>query len=150
MRGASPCGRACGLQVSAMTVGKMMQYFGARCNLPKLLLYSLNEGRDELTGAQVRPTPAQPPPTAAAPQGLPTRGLGPCCSWAQKRERVWASPPQTRSLSQFLALSLQIAPKYSPVPDGPLVYEDVIARYEEAMEWLAGVYVNTMNCIHYM
>jgi len=79
------------------------------------------------------------------------------------RERmVPASPAQAWALSRAIArapapapapapaLPLQIAPKYSPVPDGPLVYEDVVALYEEAMEWLAGVYVNTMNCIHYM
>jgi formate C-acetyltransferase len=81
--------------VSAMTLGKQMQLFGARCNLPKLLLYVMNEGRDEVSGDQV-------------------------------------------------------GPKYSKVKDGPLEYEDVVKRFEEGMEWLAGLYVNTMNCIHYM
>ncbi|GBG66814.1 hypothetical protein CBR_g70692 [Chara braunii] len=81
--------------VSAMTTGKMMQFFGARCNLPKLLLYALNGGKDEVSGKQV-------------------------------------------------------GPKFAPLSDGPLVFDEVMKRYDEAMEWLAGVYVNTMNCIHYM
>eukprot|EP00475_Leptophrys_vorax_P019169 TRINITY_DN2618_c0_g1_i4.p1 TRINITY_DN2618_c0_g1~~TRINITY_DN2618_c0_g1_i4.p1 ORF type:complete len:645 (-),score=41.55 TRINITY_DN2618_c0_g1_i4:205-2139(-) len=83
--------------VSAMAVGKHMQYFGARCNLPKLLLYALNGGRDEITGVQVAPVTE---PVAA--------------------------------------------------DDAPLQFEDVMARYETAMEWLAGLYVNTMNVIHFM
>ncbi|CAI5971491.1 unnamed protein product [Closterium sp. NIES-64] len=81
--------------VSAMTIGKHMQYFGARCNLPKLMLYAMNEGKDEVSGVQV-------------------------------------------------------APQFAPLPDGPLEFNDMMARYETAMEWLAGLYVNTMNIIHYM
>ncbi|CAI7927344.1 unnamed protein product [Closterium sp. NIES-54] len=81
--------------VSAMAIGKHMQYFGARCNLPKLMLYAMNEGKDEISGVQV-------------------------------------------------------APQFAPLPDGPLEFNDMMARYETAMEWLAGLYVNTMNIIHYM
>nr|ANM86870.1 pyruvate formate lyase [Stygiella incarcerata] len=81
--------------VSAMSIGKQMQFFGARCNLPKLLLYALNGGRDEVSGVQVAP--------------------------------VW-----------------------EPLADGPLVFEDVKARFEKAVEWLAALYVNAMNVIHYM
>lgn len=81
--------------VSAMGIGKHMQFFGARCNMPKLLLYLLNQGRDEISGEQVGPV-------------------------------------------------------FEKLPDGPLKYEDVLPRYEKAMEWLAGLYVNTMNVIHYM
>ncbi|KAJ1553803.1 hypothetical protein HK405_006845, partial [Cladochytrium tenue] len=82
--------------VSAMTVGKDMQFFGARCNLAKLLLYVLNEGRDEVSGKQVGP------------------------GWG--------------------ALS---------TGDGPLEYDEVYAKYDKAMDWLASLYVNTMNAIHY-
>ncbi|KXS13119.1 pyruvate formate lyase [Gonapodya prolifera JEL478] len=81
--------------VSAMTVGKDMQFFGARCNLAKLLLYVLNEGRDEITGKQVGP------------------------GWG--------------------ALSSG---------EGPLNFDEVFAKYDKAMDWLAALYVNTMNAIH--
>ncbi|GIL85212.1 hypothetical protein Vretifemale_13792 [Volvox reticuliferus] len=83
--------------VSAMRVGKDMQYFGARANLPKLLLYTLNQGRDEVSGSQV-------------------------------------------------------GPKFAPVrnKDAPLDFEEVRAKLEDGMEWLASLYANTMNVIHYM
>eukprot|EP00467_Chlorarachnion_reptans_P011877 CAMPEP_0114500382 /NCGR_PEP_ID=MMETSP0109-20121206/7932_1 /TAXON_ID=29199 /ORGANISM="Chlorarachnion reptans, Strain CCCM449" /LENGTH=726 /DNA_ID=CAMNT_0001678035 /DNA_START=185 /DNA_END=2365 /DNA_ORIENTATION=+ len=81
--------------VSAMAIGKEMQFFGARCNLAKLLLYAINGGVDEITG-------------------------------------------------------MQAAPKFDPLPEGPLNYEDVMDRYLKAMEWLAELYVNTMNIIHFM
>lgn len=84
--------------VSAMREGKDMQFFGARANLAKLLLYSLNGGRDELTGKQVGP--------------------------------------------KFPAPQLN--------PNGSLNYESVLANYNVAMDWLAALYANTMNCIHYM
>ena len=80
--------------VSAMRVGKDMQFFGARCNMAKLLLYALNGGVDEKTGKQV-------------------------------------------------------GPNYGKVGDGPLVYEDVLYRYERYMDWLMGVYARTMNVIHW-
>lgn len=82
--------------VSAMKVGKDMQFFGARCNLPKLLLYALNQGRDELSGAQV-------------------------------------------------------GPRFSSIKDtsGPLVYEEVVDLFDKALDWLVGLYINTMNAIHY-
>jgi formate C-acetyltransferase len=83
--------------VSAMRIGKDMQYFGARANLPKLLLYVLNGGRDEVSGEQVAP--------------------------------------------RFPALSSG---------DGPLQYEEVRAALDRGMDWLAGLYCNTMNIIHYM
>jgi formate C-acetyltransferase len=81
--------------VSPMLVGKQMQFFGARANLAKCLLYAINGGRDELTGEQVGPA-----------------------NGAVKGEY--------------------------------LEFDDVVERFEKMMEWLAGVYVNAMNVIHYM
>ncbi len=81
--------------VSPMLVGKQMQFFGARANLAKCLLYAINGGRDEISGEQVGPA-------FGAVQG------------------------------EYLDL------------------EDVVARFERMMDWLAGVYVNAMNVIHYM
>jgi formate C-acetyltransferase len=81
--------------VSPMLMGKQMQFFGARANLAKCLLYAINGGRDELTGKQVAPT------TAA-------------------------------------------------VAGDTLDFDDVLSKYVAMMDWLAGVYVNAMNVIHYM
>lgn len=81
--------------VSAMKLGKQMQFFGARCNVAKLLLLSLNGGKDELSGEQVGPI--------------------------------------TESF-----------------PEGMLSYDMVIGAYRTYSKWLAGLYVNTMNLIHYM
>ena len=81
--------------VSPMLMGKQMQFFGARANLAKCLLYAINGGRDELTGEQVGPM------------------LG------------------------------AVAGDY-------LGFDDVLDKYETMMDWLAGVYVNAMNIIHYM
>jgi formate C-acetyltransferase len=81
--------------VSAMRLGKQMQFFGARVNLAKALLYAINGGRDEVSGEQI------------APQTLPVAG-------------------------DFLD------------------YDDVMAKFDTTMEWLARTYVHAMNCIHYM
>jgi formate C-acetyltransferase len=81
--------------VSPMAVGRQMQFFGARANLAKCLLYAINGGRDEISG-------------------------------------------------------LQIAPPSAPVQGDVLEFNDVIERFERTMDWLAGVYVNAMNVIHYM
>src|SRR5205085_10784364 len=84
---------ACG--VSAMLVGKQMQFFGARANLAKCLLYAINGGRDEVSGKQ-------------------------------------------------------IGPNSGAVEGDYLNFDDVLTRLERMMEWLANVYVNAMNVIHYM
>ena len=81
--------------VSGMAVGKQMQYFGARVNLPKALLFAINGGRDEKSGKQV-------------------------------------------------------APMFAPAAGEVLDYDDVMARFDEVMDWLAGTYVNALNIIHYM
>jgi len=81
--------------VSPMLMGKQMQFFGARANLAKCLLYAINGGRDEVSGDQI--------------------------------------PPQ--------------AP---PVNGEYLDFDDVLGKFEHMMDWLAGVYVNAMNVIHYM
>jgi formate C-acetyltransferase len=81
--------------VSPMLMGKQMQFFGARANLAKCLLYAINGGRDEMTGKQV-------------------------------------------------------GPKNPAVAGDTLDFDDVLDKYEHMMDWLAGVYVNAMNIIHYM
>ena len=81
--------------VSSMVIGKEMQFFGARANLAKCLLYAINGGVDECTGVQV-------------------------------------------------------GPKYRPVEGDVLDYDDVMAKFDDMMEWLATVYVNALNIIHYM
>jgi formate C-acetyltransferase len=81
--------------VSPMLVGKQMQFFGARANLAKCLLYAINGGRDEASGDQV-------------------------------------------------------APKLGAVEGEYLDFDDVVSRLDKTMDWLAGVYVNAMNVIHYM
>ena len=81
--------------VSSMVVGKEMQFFGARANLAKCLLYAINGGVDE-------------------------------------------------------RLKEQVGPKFRPITSEYLDFDEVMERYEDMMEWLAGLYVNTLNCIHYM
>ena len=81
--------------VSSMVVGKEMQFFGARANLAKCLLYAINGGVDE-------------------------------------------------------RLKEQIGPKYRPITSEYLDFDEVMEKYEDMMEWLAGLYVNTLNVIHYM
>jgi formate C-acetyltransferase len=81
--------------VSPMLVGKQMQFFGARANLAKCLLYAINGGQDEISGEQV-------------------------------------------------------APARDGVQGEYLDFDDVIQKFESMMDWLAGVYVNAMNIIHYM
>lgn len=81
--------------VSSMRVGKEMQFFGARANLAKCLLYAINGGVDEISKAQV-------------------------------------------------------GPKYRPVTSEYLDYDEVMDRFNDMMKWLAQVYVNTLNVIHYM
>ncbi|MGN1133156.1 MAG: formate C-acetyltransferase [Oscillospiraceae bacterium] len=81
--------------VSSMVVGKEMQFFGARANLAKCLLYAINGGVDE-------------------------------------RQKI------------------QVGPKYRPVEGDYLDFDDVMSKYDDMMEWLAGLYVNTLNVIHYM
>ena len=81
--------------VSSMRVGKEMQFFGARANLAKCLLYAINGGVDEISGKQV-------------------------------------------------------GPKYRPITSEYLDYDEVIEKYDAMMKWLAGVYVNALNIIHYM
>lgn len=89
--------------VSPMRVGKDMQFFGARANLAKCLLYALNGGADELMVDKLTNKP------------------------------------------------LQVSPKFAPVlSDEVLDYNDVVEKYDQMMEWLAGLYVNTLNVIHYM
>ena len=88
--------------VSSMRVGKDMQFFGARANLAKCLLYAINGGKDELDKDK---------------NGKP----------------------------------LQVSPHFAPIlGDGPLDYHEVVEKYTEMMRWLAGLYVNTLNVIHYM
>ena len=81
--------------VSPMKIGKQMQFFGARVNLPKALLYAINGGRDEKSGEQ-------------------------------------------------------IAPRFEPITSEYLNYDEVVAKYDNMLEWLAGVYVKALNVIHYM
>ncbi|MDR7075478.1 formate C-acetyltransferase [Neobacillus niacini] len=81
--------------VSAMEIGKQMQFFGARANLAKTLLYSINGGVDE-------------------------------------------------------KLKIQVGPQYQPITSEVLDYEEVMQKFDQMMEWLAGLYINTLNVIHYM
>ena len=81
--------------VSATQTGKEIQFFGARANLAKCLLYAINGGVDEKTKTQV-------------------------------------------------------APKYSPITSEYLDYDEVMDKYDQMMEWLSKLYVDTLNMIHYM
>ena len=81
--------------VSAMKIGKQMQFFGARVNLAKTLLYAINGGVDEKSGVQV-------------------------------------------------------GPRFEPITSEYLDYDEVMARFEPFTDWLANLYVNTLNIIHYM
>ena len=89
--------------VSCMRVGKDMQFFGARANLAKCLLYAINGGKDELM-----------------------------------KDKKTGKP-------------MQVSPEFAPVSgDGPLDYDEVLRKYRQMMKWLAELYVNTLNLIHYM
>ena len=81
--------------VSAMKIGKQMQFFGARANLAKALLYAINGGKDEISGEQ-------------------------------------------------------IAPQFAPITSEYLDYDEVMSKFDQIMDWLSLLYINTLNIIHYM
>ncbi|MFC0560117.1 formate C-acetyltransferase [Halalkalibacter alkalisediminis] len=81
--------------VSAMKIGKQMQFFGARANLAKTLLYAINGGIDE-------------------------------------------------------KLKMQVGPSFAPITKEYLEYDEVLDKFDKVMDWLAGLYMNTLNVIHYM
>lgn len=81
--------------VSAMRIGKQMQFFGARANLAKALLYTINGGKDEKTGDQV-------------------------------------------------------APMFAPITSEYLDYDEVLSKFDQTLDWLSELYINTLNVIHYM
>ncbi|OCA82617.1 formate C-acetyltransferase [Bacillus sp. FJAT-27986] len=81
--------------VSAMRIGKQMQFFGARANLAKALLYAINGGVDE-------------------------------------------------------KLKIQVGPNFKAITSDVLDYDEVMANFDSTMEWLAELYINTLNVIHYM
>ena len=81
--------------VSAMRIGKQMQFFGARCNLAKTLLYAINGGRDEITGKQV-------------------------------------------------------SRKFAPITSEYLDYDEVMEKFEITMDYIARIYIEALNIIHYM
>ncbi|MBR5965845.1 MAG: formate C-acetyltransferase [Treponema sp.] len=85
--------------VSATQTGKEMQFFGARANLAKALLYAINGGKDEEAG---------------------------------------------------LTPGAQVGPELAPITSEYLDYNEVMKKYDTMLEWLAGLYVNTLNAIHYM
>ena len=86
--------------VSATQTGKEMQFFGARANLAKALLYAINGGMDDGTNLKKGP--------------------------------------------------MQVAPKYQPITSEYLDYDEVIEKYDVILDWLASLYVNTLNLIQYM
>ncbi len=89
--------------VSCMRVGKDMQFFGARANLAKCLLYAINGGKDELM-----------------------------------KDKKTGKP-------------MQVSPEFMPITgDEALKYDEVCAKFDTMMTWLADLYVNTLNLIHYM
>lgn len=81
--------------VSAMRTGKQMQFFGARVNMPKALLYTINGGKDEKSG-------------------------------------------------------LQVAPEFAPITAEYLDYDEVTRKFDQCLDWLCRVYMNSLNIIHYM
>ena len=81
--------------VSAMRIGKQMQFFGARANLAKALTYAINGGKDEKSG-------------------------------------------------------IQVAPEYAPITSEYLEYDEVYRKFDQVLEWLAELYISTLNIIHYM
>lgn len=81
--------------VSAMRIGKQMQFFGARANLAKALLYAINGGVDEKS-------------------------------------------------------KVQVGPEFAPITSDVLDYDEVMRKFDHVMEWLAELYLNTLNVIHYM
>lgn len=81
--------------VSAMRIGKQMQFFGARANLAKTLLYAINGGKDE-------------------------------------------------------KLQIQVGPELPPLEGDTLQYDEVMKRFDQMMDWLAQLYMNTLNVIHFM
>ena len=89
--------------VSCMKVGKDMQFFGARANLAKCLLYAINGGKDEMM-----------------------------------KDKKTGKP-------------MQVSPEFMPITSNDaLDFEDVKSKFENMMTWLAELYVNTLNVIHYM
>ena len=90
--------------VSATQTGKELQFFGARANLAKALLYAINGGKDE----------------------------------------------NPKFFDKETGMPMQVGPEYAPITSEYLDYDEVVAKYKKMLDWIADIYVNILNLIHYM
>ncbi len=146
--------------VSSMRVGKEMQFFGARANLAKCLLYAINGGVDEISKMSIATSSIQYENDDLMRVTHGDDYAIACCVSSMRVGKEMQFFGARANLAKCLLYAInggvdeiskkQVGPRFRPIEDEYLNYEDVMQRFDDMMQWLARVYVNALNIIHYM